>query len=541
MVLGGGVFARQVAIDDASASATVVLLERHEYRQIHMGVEARLVLFAADEARAGEAAQAAFDELAALDAILSDYRVDSELTRLMLAAGQRPIPVSDELFEVLSAARELGELSRGAFDVTAAPLISAWREARRVGHPPDAETIAAARAAQGLDALQLMTPSDRSEPPRAGLARAGMRLDLGGLAKGYAVDRALDVVRAQGVTSALVELGGDLAVSAAPPGQGAWLIEVGCGQGALPPTRLALTNTAVSTSGDTEQHFVHEGVRYSHVIDPRSGQAKHDALCVTVLSRRGIHADALASAVRVLGVASGAELLERAATALGETPRLLVDGAPLLKLSSKRTPGLWRDLLGEDLSNWEMVAGEDSLSALPEEWLRDGVLAIPSTPPSGWIRTKSDHRDFHLRLDVKLARMANGGIFLRSARDGGNPSYTGCEVQLLDDFHWEAETNSVLRDWQFTGSLYGAVAPADRAAFGPIGTWNSFELLFEGTRLAVMLNGRLLYDVDTTALEVEPPFAARAATGAIGLQRYAAPSVEGDVAVWARNVFLREL
>ena len=98
--------------------------------------------------------------------------------------------------------------------------------------------------------------------------------------------------------------------------------------------------------------------------------------------------------------------------------------------------------------------------------------------------TDEDFRDFHLRLDFKIARMANSGLFLRAAREGGNPAFSGCEIQILDDFNWERATDSKLKPWQFTGSLYGSVPPAVKA-LNPIGSWNSLEIRYVGSRLNV--------------------------------------------------------
>ncbi|GJM22791.1 MAG: hypothetical protein DHS20C15_27060 [Planctomycetota bacterium] len=518
-----------------------------------MGMEARLVLYAENEPWALSASREAFERLHELDAVFSNYREDSELSRLMATPVGERVQVSCELMQVLKSARFFHEASAGAFDVTAAPLFEVWREARAVGHPPEAADISAALSLSAADAFEVEAESGgldfgRGHKPNCWVwfTKPVARVDLGGIAKGYACAKVVYELRRKGIESALLQIGGDVAVSAPPPGRGAWLIEVGCGEGPLPPARLAIADTSVSTSGDSEQHFVHEGVRYSHIVDPRSGQAMTDSFCVTVTSKRGEMADGLASSIRVLGLKAGAELLANEVLARVEPPRLFIDGQPWLTPSPEASPGPWLNLLDGDLDAWEAVDDgapvDTPARALDPAMLGDdGVLAIPSTAPSGWIRTRADYRDFQLRFDVKLARMANGGLFLRAARDGSNPAYSGCEIQLLDDFNWEAETNSTLRDWQFTGSLYGAVPPGDRDAFGPIGTWNTVEVLFEDTRLAVMLNGRLLYDVDTHALDVSPAFAERAALGAIGLQRYAAPLVDGDTAVWVRHAFLREL
>lgn len=194
----------------------------------------------------------------------------------------------------------------------------------------------------------------------------------------------------------------------------------------------------------------------------------------------------------------------------------------------------WTDLLADELARWQALGSQDGYAVV------DGVLSIPADG-SGHLVTREDFTDFRLRLDFSIATMANSGLFLRGARDGTDPAYSGCEIQILDDFHWEQRTNSTLAPYQFTGGLYAAVAPGPDKEYGEPGTWNRYEVLCRGTRIAAALNGRLLFDVDTHALAVEPPFAERVASGFIGLQRYGADSVEGDVSVRVRNLFVQPL
>jgi len=167
-------------------------------------------------------------------------------------------------------------------------------------------------------------------------------------------------------------------------------------------------------------------------------------------------------------------------------------------------------------------------------------LEIPASG-GGHVATADDFTDFRLRFDFKLAEMANSGLFLRGVRDGGDPAYSGCEIQLLDDFNWEERTGSKLAPYQFTGSLYAAVPAGPDKEYARPGEWNRMEVQYRGTRLAAALNGRLLFDVDTAGLAVEPAFAARAASGFIGFQRYGADGVVGDTAITVRNAFVQPL
>ncbi|MBL8862130.1 MAG: DUF1080 domain-containing protein [Planctomycetes bacterium] len=225
---------------------------------------------------------------------------------------------------------------------------------------------------------------------------------------------------------------------------------------------------------------------------------------------------------------------------LSETPQELIrrDEAGFARLTPWGVAHGWTDLLaGGSLAAWEEAQGAGGWK------LEAGVLAALVQGGSGLLRTKADHRDFELRLDFKIAELANSGVFLRGDRAGGDPAWTGMELQILDDFHWEERTRTKLQPWQFTGSLYGSVAPA-RPALRPIGAWNELEVRVEGQRVATRLNGVLLYDVDTREVPVpegKRPLAERAGTGFIGLQRHAPDGVAGEAYAWFRNILVRDL
>ncbi len=267
-----------------------------------MGVVGRIVLYAAAEDRAVAAAKAAFDRIAALDAVMSDYRPDSELMRLCARAGQGAVTVSPELFEVLAQAQRLAELSDGAFDVTVGPYVRLWREARRARALPPPDRLAEARSRVGWRLLRLDPASRRVE-----LLRAGMQLDLGGIAKGFAADEALAVLSGQGVARALVELGGDIAVSGPPPGARGWA--VGLGQAVAGVETIELSHQAISTSGDAEQFVEIGGERYSHVVDPATGLGLRSRVAATVTAREAIVTDGLSTLLGVLGPERGQAFL----------------------------------------------------------------------------------------------------------------------------------------------------------------------------------------------------------------------------------------
>ncbi len=206
-------------------------------------------------------------------------------------------------------------------------------------------------------------------------------------------------------------------------------------------------------------------------------------------------------------------------------------GGGELELTEVARDAGWRELFA---AGHVAFGSEDGYVVAPSS------VAIPADG-GGHVATADDFTDFRLRFDFQIAEMANSGLFLRGARDGGDPAYSGCEIQLLDDFNWEERTGSTLAPYQFTGSLYAAVPAGPDKEYARPGEWNRMEVQYRGTRLAAALNGRLLFDVETAGLEVEPAFAARAASGFIGFQRYGADGVVGDTAITVRNAFVQPL
>ncbi len=275
-------------------------LERHEYTQLHMGVETRVVMWAA-VGSAETGARAAYTRIAILDSLLSDYRTDSDLSRVSAAAGGPATPASGELITVLALALEVARASGGAFDPTAGALTQVWRQARRDHRLPEAAAIESA-----LTTVRWADVRIDSITGAVQLGRQGMRLDLGGIAKGYAVDEALLALRRNGIEHALVQMGGEVAVMGTPPGEPGWRVVL-----AHWPDTLQLASGALAVSGSTEQFLEVDGRRYSHVIDPRSGEALMTRELTIVHAPQAILADALATAAGVLD-ATGRTALARA-------------------------------------------------------------------------------------------------------------------------------------------------------------------------------------------------------------------------------------
>ncbi len=280
--------------------------ERFEFSAREMGTIARIVLYSAEATSARSAADSAFARIAALDNTLSDYKDSSELMQLCHRAGGPAVKISDDLFRVLRQAQQIAAASGGAFDVTAGPLVRLWRRARRQHELPDKADLARARALTGYRKLYLdaVVQTARLELP-------GMLLDLGGIAKGYAASEALQVLRQSGISAALVAVGGDIAVSDAPPDGAGWRVEVAPLLPGAPAPILLLRNQAVSTSGDAEQYTEIRGRRYSHIVDPRTGRAVQGRSSVTVVAPDGALADSLATAASVLGRKKGLRLVDR--------------------------------------------------------------------------------------------------------------------------------------------------------------------------------------------------------------------------------------
>ena len=273
-------------------------VERHEFSEAHMGTTFRIVVHASDRLTAERAVAGAFRVVGRLDSLFSDYRADSEISRLSTDAVQEPRSVSPELWRVLSIATRWSARTDGAFDVTVGPLSRLWRWSSRRGVLPDPDRLADALRRVGFELLTL----DARERTIL-LERPGMALDLGGIAKGFAADAALAELVRLGLPSALVDAGGDLALGAAPPGRDGWRV--------VTPQNvvLRLADVAVATSGAQHRYIEVAGVRYSHLVDPRTGLGVPDAPTVTVVAPDATTADVLASALSVMDEAAGAALL----------------------------------------------------------------------------------------------------------------------------------------------------------------------------------------------------------------------------------------
>jgi len=280
---------------------------------------------------------AAFREVARLEKVLSHYRADSELSLALRAARTGPARLGEDLFECLMAARRTWEVSGGAFDPTVAPLVEAWGFKGGAGRVPSDDELKKALARVGFGHVTL-------DPERKTLAldRPDVALDLGGIGKGFAVDRAAAVLRARGVKSALVDFTGNMYAIGAPPGEEGWPVLLRHPRD--PESSLGvvfLKDRAISTSGDYEKCFVIDGKRYHHLMDPRTGRPSETACQATVLAATATEADALSTTMCVLGPDRGREV---AMTIGGVETLIVAEPAPGGDLRCVGTPKILSEL-----------------------------------------------------------------------------------------------------------------------------------------------------------------------------------------------------
>jgi len=313
--------------------------QRYTFALPRMGTLFQIELYAGSKVEATRAATGAFERIEELEQVFSDYREDSELNCLAREGSTAPRPVSAELFYLLDKSLLFSRLSGGALDVTIGPVIAVWRKAGRSGRRPGAAELAKARAAVGYQNIEL-NPKTRT----VFLKRSDMKLDMGAIAKGYAADQALELLKSQGIRSALVDAGGDLAVGAPPPGKPGWKIVIDSPDTseANPPCSLLLHDVGVATSGNARRFVQVEGQRYSHIVNPADGAALRGSAGTTVIARDGTTADALATALAVLPVARGLRVLESVEGASAYLVRQ--EGGEWRYYSSLRFPRACREL-----------------------------------------------------------------------------------------------------------------------------------------------------------------------------------------------------
>ena len=300
-------------------------------RRVVMGTFARVIAVAADSNTAKGCVEAAFAEITKVDELMSDYKSDSEISEVNRDGFKRAVKVSEPTYEVLQRSVEFSERTGGAFDVTVGPLVDLWRSAQDTNSLPTDAELLQVRSRVGYELLYL----DANEMS-VRFAADGMRLDLGGIAKGYAIDKAIEAIQKSGAIGAMVEIGGDIRCFGAPAqGKERWRIGLqdarktsANSQGSRILMVLELTNAAVATSGNYQRFAVIKGQVYSHILDTKTGSTSDELTSVTIISKSAIEADALATAVSVMGVEKGLALIEK----IPQTEAILVTSPPQYKL-----------------------------------------------------------------------------------------------------------------------------------------------------------------------------------------------------------------
>ena len=285
-----------------SGCASKPNLERFEYVELIMASPARLVLYAENEETARKSARAVYDELHSLDKCLSDWNTQSELNLLVKSAPEK-VAISPSLHDALKQAKFYSQSTNGAYDPTVGPIIKLWREARKNKSLPKTSQLKKAQSFVDLEAIELT-------PGHARIARVGVQIDLGGIGKGIALDRAGEILRKHNIKHHLIDLGGDVQVGAPPPDSAYWVVSIFPGEVTM-PLELELANQTAATSGDLFQYVEIDGVRYGHIVDPQSGLALEERRQATVISTNGAQSDALSTAGCVLGPTAFRKLLEK--------------------------------------------------------------------------------------------------------------------------------------------------------------------------------------------------------------------------------------
>ena len=281
---------------------------RFQYSRPIMGTELKVILYAHDESQAAYAINAILDELDERARPINNYNPNSEVSQLAnLELGKRHT-LSAELFEVLTEAKRWHNLTDNAFDVTAGATMELWSKARKRQSLPSNEDIGEAQKNSGWSKLSLN--SDGTSGNTITINAEKIQVNVSGIATGYLIDRAMTVLKQHGIECALIDIGGDIIVSNPPPESDGWKVDVaGLRESDPVQSRMVLKNQAVTTSGDLNQFLEIDGIRYSHIIDPKTGRPVPRRVSVTVVAQKAIDADAAATAISVLGAKGAKPLL----------------------------------------------------------------------------------------------------------------------------------------------------------------------------------------------------------------------------------------
>jgi thiamine biosynthesis lipoprotein len=301
-------FALSLAVAWVQAMGGRQHLFHHEATRLSMACVYAVEAYGPDADALPRAVEDAMDEVDRIDRLMSHYKPESPLSRVNREAARHPVTVEPELFDFIADAMRYNRDSDGAFDITVGPLMKAWGFFRGDGQMPSAEELTMARRHVGAEHV-ILNETAKS----IGFDDSGVELDLGGIAKGYAVDRAVGLLRDRRISAALISAGGSTIYAlGSPPGRDGWDVML---QDPVAPQKVARTvrlkDRALSVAGSSEKSFESGGVRYSHIMDPRTGRPVQGILSVAVLASTGTAGDALDNAFFVLGPEHSREYLKK--------------------------------------------------------------------------------------------------------------------------------------------------------------------------------------------------------------------------------------
>jgi len=283
-------------------------LKRYEFTENKMGSPFRIVFYHSDSIKAISLPKECFLIVDSLNEIFSDYSLNSEVGRLTQLKPFQEQKISDELFSMIMYSKKIWTASHKSFDITIGAVTHLWRKAKAENRFPSEQEIKAAKELTGFENIIL-------DPAKQTIAfkKAGIQLDFGGIVKGYAAQRVIDFLRIQRTPIALVDAGGDIVVGDPPPFTDGWKIAINIpeSENELWDKRLQLKHCAVATSGDVYRFTIHEGKKYSHIIDPKTGYGITTQRNVTVIYGDGRKADWLATACSILTIKKAFALANR--------------------------------------------------------------------------------------------------------------------------------------------------------------------------------------------------------------------------------------
>jgi thiamine biosynthesis lipoprotein len=288
-------------------------LKRFQFSETKMGSPFNLIFYYTDSTEASLLAKECFLIVDSLNNVFSDYSSESEVGKLAFLANQNNIKVSDELFEMIIRSKDIWQRSGNTFDITIGALTQLWRKVKKENRFPSGVEVKAAKQSSGFKNLTI-----NQTKRTISFKKQGMRLDFGGIVPGYAAQNVIDFLKSKNINMALADASGDIVMSNAPPGKNGWIIGINLPESEheLWDKKLELKDCAVSTSGDVYRYTIHNGKKYSHIIDPKTGYGVTSQRNVTVIAKDGANADWLATACSILPIKKALRLAKKEKAAL---------------------------------------------------------------------------------------------------------------------------------------------------------------------------------------------------------------------------------